>query len=655
MTQQISVRFPGAFRLWIALALLLPLAPTVGATSLETETAQRAPQHPTYRVTFPERQNHYFSVRADLPTGGKSSLNVWMAAWTPGSYKIRDYARFVEEITAHSPAGSPLQIEKIEKDKWQIACTGLEAIRIEYRVYARESTVRTNWVESAFAMLNGAATWIIPQGSESNPYDVQFILPSDWEHCETGLPAHPSGDAHRYLAPDYDTLVDCPVVIGNLDIQEFEVEGIPHYLISCGGDDLWDFGKAAEDCEKIVLAQIAMWGSIPYESYRFLSMVNESGGGLEHKNSTLMMTSRYTFREPDRYRRWLGLVSHEFFHTWNVKRLRPIALGPFDYRREVHTDDLWVVEGVTSYYDDLMLARSGLMDKKQYLKALSGQVGSLQRTPGRKVHALSECSHDAWTHYYQRHEGSVNSTISYYTKGAVVAFLLDAEIRKATDGEKSLDDAMRLAYERYSGERGYTSAEFRECCSEVAGQSLAGFFARAVDSKEELAYTPALEWLGLRFKPEKKEKTPEGEDPEAKKDSTPGWIGLRASDRGGRLIVTSVPRETIAFDIGLNVDDEIIAVDRYRVPASGWSARMKQYSPGDRVKLMIARRGEIFRFDVTLGEKPKTSWDLELHPDATDEQKARLAAWLGSAGAEWLASLKKEPSEDKSDQKAGSQ
>ena len=610
--------------------------------------------HPSYRATFPARRNHYVEVRVDIPTHGQGTSELRMAAWTPGSYKIRDYARFVEGLAAHTPSGAPLSVEKVAKDRWQVLCAGIDHYRLTYRVYGREMTVRTNFVEESFAMLNGAATWIIPHGSEQAPYDVQFVLPAEWTHSETGLPAHPDGAAHHYLAPDYDTLVDCPVLLGTLNVQEFAVEGIPHFLVSSGGDDLWDFEKAALDCKKIVEAEAAMWEVIPYQSYRFLNMIVESGGGLEHKNSTLMMTSRFSFRDPDRYLRWLGLVSHEFFHTWNVKRLRPIALGPFDYSREVHTDDLWVVEGITSYYDDLMLARAGLTDRKKYLKALSGQIEGVQKTPGREVHALRETSHDAWTHFYQRHENSLNSTISYYTKGAVVGFLLDLEIRRATGGEKSLDDAMRLAYERYSGERGYTSAEFRRCCTEVANAALAGFFARSVDSREELEYEAALEWLGLRFKPADEEKkdneeesesdpesTTEGEDSEAEEDGKdekpiPGWIGLSASDRGGRLVVTTVKRGTLAFDIGLNVDDEVLAVDRYRVGGGGWSARMKQYSPGDTVTLLVARRGQILSIPVTLGEKPKESWALQLKKDATPQQKRRLAAWLGEAGTDLI-------------------
>lgn len=600
---------------------------------------------PSYRVRFPERANHSIEVTAELPTDGRDSLDLWMAVWTPGSYKIRDYSRHVEDLIATTPAGTPIPVEKTEKSRWLVSCAGIDRVRLSYRVYCREMSVRTNWVEQDFAMLNGAPTWIVPRGSEDAPYDVAFELPEAWAHCETGLTPHPSGEAHRFRAPDYDTLVDCPVVLGTFDIRSFEVEGVPHFLVSHGGAGLWDFEEAAEDCRRIVEVQAGMWGSIPTESYRFLNMIVEGGGGLEHSNSTLMLTSRYSFRDEDRYRSWLGLVSHEYYHTWNVKRLRPVALGPFDYTREVHTDDLWVVEGITSYADDLSLARAGLTDRKHYLKELSKQVERVQTTPGRKVHALSDTSHDAWTHHYQRHENSPNVTISYYTKGAVVAWLLDAEIRRATEGERTLDDAMRLAYRLYSGERGYTSAEFRECCSELAGRDLSGFFARAVDSTEELEYEPALEWFGLRFRPSEAEEEeaeaeeaadePAGdaEDADSEEDDRePGWIGLRVSSQGGRMVISEVRRETIAYDAGLNVGDEVIALDGLRILPGQWGSRMEQYEPGDTLELLVARRGALRTIPLTLGTRPEESWKLEVVKDATPAQLRRLASWLGASG-----------------------
>jgi predicted metalloprotease with PDZ domain len=317
-------------------------------------------------------------------------------------------------------------------------------------------------------------------------------------------------------------------------------------------------------------------------------------------------------------------VSHEYFHAWNVKRFRPQALGPFDYENEVYTKSLWVGEGVTSYYDDLQLRRAGLYTDEQYLKALSGQIESLQTTPGRGVRAVEEASYDAWIKHYRRDENTPNSTISYYTKGALVAFLLDVEIRRASDGDESLDDMMRMGFELYSGETGYTPIEFRALASEIAGKDLSGWFEKALETTEELDYEPALDWYGLAFKdPDAKKK-----DDDAADDPTPGWLGATTRSSGGRLLVSGVERDTPAFDHGLNVGDEILAIDDYRVEPAEWSDRLKQYAPGDDVELLIARRDRLRRLPVTLGEKPKNHWQLEISPTATDAQKKHLLAWL---------------------------
>jgi len=616
-------------------------------------SAALADEIPSYRAAFPERANRLLHVSAEIPTGGRDEVALWLPAWTPGSYKIRDYSRQVEGLEARSPGGAPLPVRKEGKSRWLVSCAGLASFELGYRLHCRELSVRTNYVESGFASVNGAATWIVPEGSERSPYDIRFLLPPEWPESETALPPHPSGEPHRYLAPDFDTLADSPILLGDLDVRRFTVRGVPHSLVSHGGEGLWDFERAADDCRRIAEVQADFWGEIPYASFRILNLLVEGSGGLEHGGSTLLMASRFDFREPKRYRDWLSLVSHELFHAWNGKRLRPAALGPFDYTQEVHTEDLWVVEGLTSYYEDLLLARAGLLDRKLYLERLSDSIAALQKTPGREVHALGATSHDAWTHHYQPDEGSKDKTISYYTKGSVVGFLLDASIRAATDGARSLDDAMRLAASRHSGARGYTSAEFRAACAETAGVDLAPFFAHAIDSTRELDYAPALDAMGLRFAPPKERKVdaePTGapaeaegeggeppEDPEEEPAPPTGWIGWATSLREGRIIVTEVRRGTIAYAAGFAVGDEVIAVAGYRLGSGGWDERMRQHRPGETVEVLIARRGELVTIPVTLGEEPKESWKLELRDDATAEQKARLTAWLGAAGADLVA------------------
>lgn len=629
----------------LALLVLLALGPGVVPESAAAQDATtRNAEAVGYVLRFPAPQTHYVEVEATYPTGGRAEVELMMAVWTPGSYLVREYARHVENLHATSPGGVPLAVEKSRKNRWRITTAGNAKVVVRYRVYCREMSVRTNWVEESYGVLNGAPTFItLADDAGPRPHDVSLELPAEWKRSETGLPPHPGGAEHYYRAPDFDTLVDCPIIVGNPAVYEFEVGGKKHYLVNQGEGGIWDGPRSAEDVAKIVRTQTEFWGSIPYESYYFLNVICESGGGLEHKNSTLMMTSRWRSRVPKDYRRWLGLVSHEYFHTWNVKRLRPVELGPFDYEAENYTKSLWIAEGITSYYDDLLLHRAGLMKRKDYLEALSRNIDSLQTTPGRLVHPLESTSFDAWVKYYRRDENSSNTTISYYTKGAVVSFLLDAHIRKGTDGRVTLDDVLREAYRRYSGERGFTPKQFREISMEVSGLDLDTWFIAALETTADLDYQEALDWYGLRFKdPDAKKPKKDGDEADDEDDGDgdddqdddesekrkKAWIGLRSRADGGRIVVTQVRRETPAHAAGLNVDDEIIALDGFRVRSGGWERRLEQYQPGDAAVLLIARRDELMRKTIVFAEQPKKRWQLQVRKDASDVQKQRLEAWL---------------------------
>ncbi|GMR23576.1 MAG: PDZ domain-containing protein [Acidobacteriota bacterium] len=584
----------------------------------------------SYRLTFPAAANHYVDVEATFPAGDEP-IEVMMAVWTPGSYLVREYERHIEGLEASTTAGESLEVVKTRKNRWRIeaVAAGEDAVRVRYRLYAREMTVRTNWVEADFAILNGAPTFLTLVDTDAGldrPHDVKLELPDGWQGTWTAMPEHPDGGANHYRAQDFDMLVDSPIYAGSPTVHQFEVGGKMHYLVNHGEGDVWDGERSAADVRAIVEEALAFWGELPYERYVFLNMLVESGGGLEHKDSTLMMTSRWRARVPEQYRRWLGLVSHEYFHAWNVKRFRPKALGPFDYENEVYTKSLWVAEGVTSYFDNLLLKRSGLYTQKQYLKGLSNQIKSLQTTPGRQVRPLEEASYDSWIKQYRRDENSPNSTISYYTKGAIVAFLLDAEIRRATDGAKSMDDMMRMGFDLYSGETGYTPLEFRALASEIAGKDLSAWFEKALETTEELDYRAALEWYGLQFKdPDAKKKDEDDENEDA---PTPGWLGAETRISAGRLIVSRIKRGTPAYEHGVNVGDEILAIDDYRVEAGDLPDRLKQYAPGDRVELLIARRDRLHRLLIELAEEPKDQWQLEITKDATARQRKHLEAWL---------------------------
>src|SRR5215208_7006579 len=435
-------------RFFIAIVLMTQTAIANAQTAVPG--TPRAADPVRYTVSFPAPHTHYMEVTATVPTGGRPDVELMMAVWTPGSYLVREYERNVENVTATSTSGSALRVEKADKNRWRVASGGAPAITVHYRVYAHEMSVRTNWVEASFALINGAPTFLTVADMTPRPHEVILNPAAGWRRSMTGLPALAGGE-HRYRAPDFDTLVDSPILLGNPAVYEFTVDGKPHYLVNEGEAGVFDGARAAKDLEAIVREYRRMWGFLPYEKYVFLNMITEAGGGLEHKNSTTLMTNRWATRTRRAYLSWLQLASHEYFHAWNVKRLRPAELGPFDYENENITRSLWVAEGFTDYYADLQVVRAGLQTREEYLDDLSSTIELLQTTPGRLVQSAEMASFDAWIKYYRPDENSNNTSISYYTKGTVIAFLLDAKIRKATNGSRSLDDVMRAAYQKFSG------------------------------------------------------------------------------------------------------------------------------------------------------------------------------------------------------------
>jgi predicted metalloprotease with PDZ domain len=594
-----------AAKFWVALFFMTHAAAAV---------AQTAPPI-RYTINFPAPQTHYVDVTATVPTAGRADVDLMMAVWTPGSYLVREYARNVEAVSAIGANGRVLDVDKSKKNHWRVATGGAPSITLKYRVYCREMSVRTNWVESDFALLNGAPTFITLADMTPRPHEVVISPAAGWKRSITALPSMEGGE-HRYRAPDYDTLVDSPIVIGNPAVYEFEVDGKKHQLVDVGEGGVFDGARAAKDLETIVKEDRRLWGSLPYDRYVFFNMITESGGGLEHKSSTVLMTNRWSTRTRRAYLSWLQLASHEYFHAWNVKRLRPVELGPFDYENENITRSLWIVEGFTDYYADLQVQRAGLQSRDEYLDDLSNTIELLQTTPGRLVQSAEMASFDAWIKYYRPDENSNNTSISYYTKGTVIAFLVDAKIRKATNGAKSLDDVMRAAYQKFSGAKGYTEDEFRAVAEQVGGVNLKPFFEAAVRGTKELDYSEALDTFGLRFKAA----------PAPSPERTKAWAGMSTRNDNGRLVIASVQRESPADISGLNVDDEILAIDDFRVRADRLENRLEQYRAGDKVTFLVARREQLVRIPVTFGTEPQRGWRLE--PVPTEAQRKLLDGWL---------------------------
>jgi predicted metalloprotease with PDZ domain len=561
---------------------------------LISAAAAQPPAPIAYIVRIPAPQQHYVEVEASVPTAAQPRIELAMAVWTP--YVIREYAKNLEAVAARTADGRPLPVEKSRKNRWRIQTGGADPVVVSYRVYCHVMGVQDNWVDDEFALLNGAPTFLTLADGAVRPHEVEIVLPPAWKTIATAMPPAPQG-LHRYRALDYETLVDSPIVAGNPALHNFNVDGKPHYLVDVGEDGVFDGQHAALDLARIVRQNAKMWGGLPYHQYLFLNILTGGGGGMEHANSTALMSDRWATRTRGNYLRWLELASHEFFHVWNVKRLRPAEFTPGEYETEPYTASLGIAEGFTSYYGPLMLRRAGLSTEEELLATLSHQIRELQTTPGRLVQSLSLSSFDTWIKFYRPDENTANTSISYYTKGAVAGFLLDARVRTATLGAKSLDDVMRLALARNPAPGGYSPAAFRAAASQVAGADLSAWFVRVFDSTAELDYQEALDWFHLRLAG----------------DSAPqhAWLGADTKIEDGRLMLTRIPRGSPAYEAGLDTGDELVAFDDFRVRPADWERQLGYYQPGDRLALQVARRGRLMRVVVTLGREPNAAWTLE--------------------------------------------
>lgn len=592
-----------------------------------------------YSISFEDADKHYVYVTAKFPDVAENQ-RIFLPVWTPGSYLVREYSRHIDSVAATSSDGTAIAIAKVSKNQWQLEADKGSIAEVRYRIYCNELSVRTNFVDATFALLNGAAVFLTADQYTKLPHKVTLELPSNWQQAVTSLERRVSDGPNVFVAGTYDELVDSPFVVGNPRLHPFEVGGVQHWLVNVGGDGLWDGDKASADVAKIVNAHQEMWGQVPYNRYYFLNVIAESGGGLEHDNSTVMLTSRWSFRDASRYQRWLGLVSHEFFHTWNVRRLRPKQLAEYQYGVENYFEELWVAEGVTSYYDDLALARSGLVSATDYLGAISRQIKSLQSTHGRLNQSLAESSYDAWIKHYRPNENSRNTTISYYTKGAVVGFLLDIEIRRVTKNKHSLDDVMRKLYDDYALKSGYTTEDVKSCVAELTGTEWDEWFHAAIFSTEELEYEPALQWLGLTFNDQKnsesedqssasEEAKQENEKQQDGEDLPKGelWTGMSTRSSGGKVTISAVTEGSPAYKAGINVDDELIAINNFRVEESE-SRILGQFEDAISVDLLIARRGALKTVALPIQRREPETWQLKIRTDVNEKQLESLTSWL---------------------------
>jgi predicted metalloprotease with PDZ domain len=524
----------------------------------------------SYEVSMPEPHTHYYNVKMSVTDYEKDYFDVQMPVWSPGSYLVREFAKGVEDVKATFNK-KLLKAEKINKNTWRVYAEKGNNIVINYKVYAFELSVRTSFVDASHGYFNGTSMFMFIDELRNTPHNLTIIPFKDWKKVSTSLPKLKSGKGFQYQAPDYDILVDSPVEIGNQVTFDFTSAGVLHHVAMYGKGN-YDIETLKVDMAKITQACTDVFGVNPNKEYTFIiHNLTRGSGGLEHLSSTTLEVNRWTYSEGSAYQGFLSLVAHEYFHLWNVKRVRPIELGPFDYNNENYTSLLWVMEGFTSYYDELLLYRAGVYDEETIMRKFTGSINNIENQPGNKVQPVAHSSFDAWIKAYRPNENSYNTTISYYSKGSVVANMLDLMIINNTKGEKNLDNVMQYLYNEYykKQDRGFTPDEMKGALETVSGLKMDDFFKKYINGTETFDYKTLFGYVGLTVD------IIENND-----------VSLGVSSSGNKI--TKVNRGSSAYEGGLNVNDEILAIDGYRVH-NDISDYILGRPLGDEVSILISR------------------------------------------------------------------
>ncbi|MBI3406546.1 MAG: M61 family metallopeptidase [Acidobacteria bacterium] len=582
----------------------------------------------SYALRFGSPNTHLLDITIRAAVTAPSA-EFSMPAWAPGAYQINDYAKMVQEFSASDADGHSLPWRKTDKQTWRVSVTASGEISVRYKLFG--NTLADNWVQynDTHAHISGPAVWMYLVGGKTRPVRLSIDVPNGWR-AATGMTRGADGN---YAAADYDWFIDSPLEIGDFAESSFDTAGATFHLIvhDLGGKK--DFAKFTADSRKFVeaLARVipAADGTLraPFKDYYFFYHLAQAGnGGLEHLNSTQIVFSTdwddagsaaFAGRLGDSYDLKLFVAAHEFFHAWNVKRIRPRPLGPFDYSREVNTPSLWISEGVTSYYGELGLVRAGLWSPEHYLDSLSQLLTDFEREPGRRERSIEDTSWDTWFRSNPPGETNLqNTNYSYYDGGEVAGLLLDFTIRHATGNKKSLDDWMRLLYERHALPKpGFLPEEAVRAASDVAGRDMTSFFQKYISGKEPLPYEECLGYAGIRF--------------DRAVNSQGTWLGIsvRPNEEGLPLIQSVVPHSP-AEDGGLDRGDVIVALNGKAVPLAEFEKARAAHKPGDVLRLTIRRNGQNKDFPILLKSDPRPTITLRPVEKPTPEQKSIYESWL---------------------------
>jgi len=586
-----------------------------------------APAAIRYRVEAADLHAHLFRVTLTVAQP-RTQQRVSLPTWIPGSYLVREFSKNLQRLQARQ-GGKQVSLQQLDKCSWQVECAPQHPLVLSYEVYAFDNSVRAAWLDATRGFFNGTSLCLRVEGQEDSAHELELVASraiADWS-VATGLsPLKVNRRGFgRYLAADYDELVDCPVELGEFWSGTFTAGGVPHRFVVASAPPSFDGERLLSDTQKICEAEIRLWHSsgtgrrhkAPHRNYLFMLNATDDGyGGLEHRNSTALICTRRDLprqgaKPGEGYTTLLGLISHEYFHTWNVKRLRPAEFARYDYAQENYTQLLWFFEGFTSYYDDLLLRRAGLIDDATYLKLLNKTINQVMQTPGRAVQSVAQASFDAWVKYYRQDENTPNATVSYYSKGALVALCLDLTLR--AEGSHTLDEVMRALWQRCQG--GPMSEEdLLQVLQEITGRSYAREIKRWVHSTAELPLKELLERHGVAIREEPAQLAQQ--------------LGLRVAD-GTALQIKTVLRGSAAEQAGFAAGDEWLGVEVGSGKArSGWRLTKLDDLPlyagvQTRVRALVARDRRLLHLPLAL-PRGVTTWRLAVG-DAT-----RVAAWLSA-------------------------
>ncbi|MFP5078993.1 M61 family metallopeptidase [Pedobacter sp. JCM 36344] len=561
-----------------------------------------------FEVSFLEPQAHYAEVEMNISGLVKDYVDVKMPVWAPGSYLVREFAKAIEGFGAAAGAKT-LRFEKVSKNAWRVYSAKANKIKIKYRVYAFETSVRTSFIDDSHAFLSSTGIFMYPDGLLKLPITVVIKPFSGWNKVSTGLESIP-GKVFTYTAKDFDILFDSPIEVGNQDVFDFIAAGVKHEVAMYGGGN-YDKEGLKVDMAKVIEQATAIYGENPNKHYTFIvHNFSASGGGLEHLNSTVLGANKNGYNTEKGYQGFLSLVAHEYHHLWNVKRLRPIALGPFDYDNENYTTNLWVAEGFTSYFENKIMLRAGFSTPLETTQALLNNIATVSNTPGSKVQSAASASYDAWIKSYRPNENSGNTSISYYSKGEVIATLMDLEIANATKGIKSLDNVMHDMYALYYKKlgRGYTDAEFKSMVEKISGISFTEFWEKYVNGTDPIEYQKYFAYAGIDVKDDNS-------------GSNQPYLGIASKKVEGNIVVASVSRNSAAWDGGLNFNDILISVDGFPIDSALEKMPIiASHKVGDVITVTVKRDVVIKELKLVLKANPNIKLVPTMKEDATESQ-----------------------------------